>query len=64
MSSSEQTERLDQQMAGTVAQMDKMTQQNAAMVQESAAGAMSLTDETQHLRTALAVFKLQPKALQ
>jgi methyl-accepting chemotaxis protein len=38
--------------------IDQATQQNAAMVEESAAGAMSLSDETQHLRQALAVFKL------
>jgi len=28
------------------------------MVEESAAGAMSLSDETRHLREAIAVFKL------
>jgi len=38
--------------------LDDATQQNAAMVQESAAGASSLALETQHLRKAVAVFKL------
>jgi methyl-accepting chemotaxis protein len=38
--------------------IDQATQQNAAMVEESAAGAMSLAEETQHLRSAVSVFKL------
>jgi len=38
--------------------LDQATQQNAAMVEESAAGAQSLAQETQHLRSAVAVFKL------
>ena len=38
--------------------IDHATQQNAAMVEESAAGAWSLAQETHHLRGALAVFKL------
>jgi methyl-accepting chemotaxis protein len=39
--------------------LDQATQQNAAMVEESAAGATSLEQETQHLRRAVAVFKVQ-----
>jgi methyl-accepting chemotaxis protein len=39
--------------------IDQATQQNAAMVEESAAGAMSLAEETQHLRSAVSVFKLK-----
>jgi methyl-accepting chemotaxis protein len=42
--------------------IDQATQQNAAMVEESAAGATSLALETQHLRSAVAVFKLGPSA--
>jgi methyl-accepting chemotaxis protein len=38
--------------------LDQTTQQNAAMVEESAAGAQSLAQETQQLRSAVAVFKL------
>jgi methyl-accepting chemotaxis protein len=38
--------------------IDQATQQNAAMVEESAAGAISLAEETQHLRSAVSVFKL------
>ena len=38
--------------------IDQATQQNAAMVEESAAGAMSLAQETQQLRAAVRVFQL------
>jgi methyl-accepting chemotaxis protein len=38
--------------------LDQATQQNAAMVEESAAGATSLAYETQNLRHAVAVFKV------
>ena len=38
--------------------IDEATQQNAAMVEESAAGAMSLREQTHHLRQALQGFKL------
>jgi methyl-accepting chemotaxis protein len=38
--------------------LDQATQQNAAMVEESAAGASSLAQETQNLRHAVAVFKV------
>jgi methyl-accepting chemotaxis protein len=40
--------------------LDQTTQQNAAMVEESAAGATSLDLETQHLRHAVSVFKVKP----
>ena len=40
--------------------IDQATQQNAAMVEESAAGAISLRDETSSLRLALEVFNLAP----
>jgi methyl-accepting chemotaxis protein len=42
----------------TMAEIDQATQQNAAMVEESAAGTRSLADEVSHLRAALTVFKL------
>ncbi|WP_158558873.1 methyl-accepting chemotaxis protein [Rhodoferax lacus] len=47
--------------------IDQATQQNAAMVEESAAGTRSLADEVSHLRNALTVFRLtasQPEELQ
>ena len=51
----EQREGIDligEAMAG----LDQATQQNAAMVEESAAGGMSLAEEAQHLRSAIAQF--------
>jgi methyl-accepting chemotaxis protein len=53
----EQLEGIDLITAAMVG-IDQATQQNAAMVEESAAGALSLSEETQHLRHALAVFNL------
>jgi methyl-accepting chemotaxis protein len=38
--------------------IDQATQQNAAMVEESAAGAQSLVEQANHLRSAVAAFKL------
>jgi len=38
--------------------IDQATLQNAAMVEESAAGALSLSEETRHLRQALEGFQL------
>ena len=38
--------------------IDRSTQQNAAMVEESAAGALSLAEEAQRLRAAIAEFQL------
>ena len=43
----------------SVAQMDQVTQQNAALVEESAAAAQSLQHQAQHLVQAMAVFRLQ-----
>jgi methyl-accepting chemotaxis protein len=37
-----------------------MTQQNAALVEQSAAAAESLKDQARSLADALAVFRLQP----
>jgi methyl-accepting chemotaxis protein len=54
----------DEQSAGVaqigeaVSQMDQTTQQNAALVEESAAAAESLNGQAQHLVQAVAVFKL------
>jgi methyl-accepting chemotaxis protein len=41
-----------------VSQLDQMTQQNAALVEESAAAAESLKDQSGHLATAVSNFKL------
>ncbi|MBQ0935988.1 cellobiose phosphorylase [Ideonella paludis] len=47
-----------QQVGDAVSQMDKVTQQNAALVEESAAAAESLRDQAQQLVSAVGVFKL------
>jgi methyl-accepting chemotaxis protein len=44
----------------SVAQLDQMTQQNAALVEESAAAAASLRQQAQSLAEAVAVFRLEP----
>ena len=46
------------QIGEAIAQMDEATQQNAALVEESAAAAESLRDQAQQLVQVVAVFKL------
>ena len=41
-----------------VSQLDQMTQQNAALVEESAAAAQSLRDQAVQLAQAVSVFRL------
>ena len=55
--SAEQSEGIGQVNAA-VNQLDQMTQQNAALVEQSAAAAASLRDQAQRLAQAVAVFKL------
>jgi len=43
---------------GSVAELDQVTQQNAALVEQSAAAAESLRDQAQRLAQAVAVFRL------
>ncbi|MTV37686.1 methyl-accepting chemotaxis protein [Duganella radicis] len=45
-----------------VGQMDDVTQQNAALVEQAAAAAASLQDQAGHLSQAVSVFKLEPSA--
>jgi methyl-accepting chemotaxis protein len=58
----------DEQSAGiegihrAIAQMDKMTQQNAALVEEAAAAAESMQDQALALAQSVAVFKLEQGA--
>jgi methyl-accepting chemotaxis protein len=47
-----------QQVGDAVGQMDRVTQQNAALVEQSAAAAESLKVQAHELVTAVAVFKL------
>jgi methyl-accepting chemotaxis protein len=50
------------QVGEAVSQMDQVTQQNAALVEESAAAANSLSTQAQQLQHAVAVFKLASDA--
>ncbi|TDN69862.1 methyl-accepting chemotaxis protein [Paraburkholderia sp. BL10I2N1] len=61
--SEEQSSGIDQ-VARAVTQMDEVTQQNAALVEEAAAAAQSLEDQAGKLRTAVAVFQLDEGAAQ
>jgi methyl-accepting chemotaxis protein len=46
------------QVNGAITQLDQMTQQNAALVEESAAAAESLKEQAQRLAQEVAVFRL------
>lgn len=48
-----------EQVNAAVGQMDDMTQQNAALVEQAAAAAASLEAQAQHLLTAVSVFALE-----
>jgi methyl-accepting chemotaxis protein len=45
---------------GSVMQLDQMTQQNAALVEQSAAAALSLKEQAQRLQQAVGGFRLAP----
>ena len=59
--SSEQSEGIGQ-VNTAVSRLDQMTQQNAALVEQSAAASESLKEQTMRLMSAVSAFKL--KALQ
>ncbi|WP_105133253.1 methyl-accepting chemotaxis protein [Burkholderia sp. BE12] len=59
--SEEQSGGIDQ-VARAVAQMDEVTQQNAALVEEAAAAAQSLEEQAARLRETAAVFQLDDEA--
>jgi methyl-accepting chemotaxis protein len=46
-------------VAGSVVVLDKMTQENAALVEESAAAAESLSSQAERLVGVVAIFKLE-----
>jgi len=46
------------QISQAVAEMDRATQQNAALVEESAVASSVLDDQAHHLAGAVGVFKL------
>ncbi|WP_276570275.1 methyl-accepting chemotaxis protein [Thiocystis minor] len=51
-----------EQVTQAVAQMDEVTQQNAALVEEAAAAAESLEDQTRALSQAVAMFRLETES--
>jgi methyl-accepting chemotaxis protein len=55
--SDEQSKGIDQ-VGQAVTQMDEVTQQNAALVEEAAAAAQSLQDQALKLNAAVAVFSM------
>lgn len=57
----EQSEGIEQ-VNQAVAQMDEMTQQNAALVEQAAAAAQSLKDQAVELSRAVSIFKLDDHA--
>ncbi|KQR81717.1 chemotaxis protein [Burkholderia sp. Leaf177] len=46
-----------------VAQMDRVTQQNAALVEQAAAAAGAMADQAAHLKSTVAVFKLEASSV-
>jgi methyl-accepting chemotaxis protein len=61
-SASDEQSRGIEQVSLAVSQMDSVTQQNAALVQESATAA-ALEDQSEQLRQAVAAFRLNAKEL-
>jgi methyl-accepting chemotaxis protein-1 (serine sensor receptor) len=59
--SEEQSGGIDQ-IARAVTQMDEVTQQNAALVEEAAAAAQSLEDQVKSLKQAVAIFRVDGRA--
>jgi len=51
-----------EQVNQAVTQMDQVTQQNAALVEEASAAALSMAEQAQALREAVAVFKIDDTA--
>ncbi|MDC8786493.1 methyl-accepting chemotaxis protein [Roseateles koreensis] len=49
------------QVNGAVTQLDQMTQQNAALVEESAAAAQSLREQARRLEEVIGIFKLDTR---
>jgi methyl-accepting chemotaxis protein-2 (aspartate sensor receptor) len=56
--SDEQSRGIDQVGAGRFAEMDRVTQQNASLVQESAAAAAALEEQASRLTMAVSAFRL------
>jgi methyl-accepting chemotaxis protein len=58
--SSEQSDGIGQ-VNTTVTQLDQMTQQNAALVEESAAAAESLKEQATRLAQVVSIFRLEAR---
>ncbi|MYM85436.1 methyl-accepting chemotaxis protein [Duganella sp. FT50W] len=50
------------QISEAIRQLDDVTQQNAALVEEAAAAALSMQDQAQHLEQSVSIFKLSGAA--
>ena len=61
--SEEQSSGIDQ-VNRAVSQMDEVTQQNAALVEQAAAAAGSLQEQAQRLSEAVAVFKINAEVIE
>ncbi|WP_284506966.1 methyl-accepting chemotaxis protein [Caballeronia sp. GAFFF1] len=61
-SASHEQSRGIEQVNLAISQMDEVTQQNAALVEEAAAAAGSLEDQAEALRKAVSVFRTSPSA--
>jgi len=61
--SQEQSEGIEQ-INLAITQMDEVTQQNAALVEEAAAAAQSMQEQANKLSDVVSVFKLDPKRLE
>jgi methyl-accepting chemotaxis protein len=59
----EQSQGIDQ-VNNAVTSMDEVTQQNAALVEEAAAAALSLVDQANSLSEVISVFKLEGNSSQ
>ena len=60
--SDEQSRGIDQ-VGLAVAEMDRVTQQNASLVEESAAAAAALEEQASRLTQAVAVFRIQQEQM-
>lgn len=62
-SASDEQSRGIEQVGTAVTEMDRVTQQNALLVQESATAAIALEEQASHLTQAVSVFQINPQTL-
>ena len=51
-----------EQVSGAVTQMDRVVQQNAALVSEAAAATQNMADQAEHLMESVSRFKLEDES--